>query len=521
MELQAPIVAVTVHPERARVTRRGRCAVPAGTTELVVAGLPESLLDESVRVAGRSVSPVRVVGVDLVRRDLAGAPDDRVAAAEAAVRDAERAVAAVDGIDAGDLAREEMLQRLARRGGDRLAVALADGTADIGRVAEVGTAVAAQLVEVAERRRATAESRTDALHALHAAQAELNRLHSSGRQRREAAVTVEADAGGDVELELTYVVEGARWSSAYDARLGEGDAEEVALTWFGMVVQTTGEDWPECELTLSTARPAVSATVPELDPWWIDVLRPPVPMMAAAAMPAPGAPRGRSFEADDMMAFAESVQAVEAQVVEGTVAASWRLPRPTAVPGDGTPHRTTVAGFALPARLDHVTAPALSPVAHLRASVTNTGGQVLLAGPLSTFLADAFVGTSMIEQTAPGAEIELALGVDDRVVVERELAERTAHRSRFTSTRGATERWTITVTNRRATAARVTVRDRLPVSRHADVKVVDVSLKPEPAERDELGRVEWMAQIEPGATWEASVRFGVEHPKDLPVAGWH
>jgi uncharacterized protein (TIGR02231 family) len=163
----------------------------------------------------------------------------------------------------------------------------------------------------------------------------------------------------------------------------------------------------------------------------------------------------------------------------------------------------------------------VSPDAHLRATVTNTGGQALLAGPVTTFLGDAFVGTTAIEQTAPGAEIELALGVDARVGVDRELAGRTAHKARFGSTRGAVERWTITVTNGRTTPARVTVRDRLPVSRNADVKVVDVALTPEPADRDELGRVEWVARLEPGACWTAEVRFGVEHPKDTPVTGWN
>ena len=517
MDLQAPIVAVTVHPERARVTRRGTAVLPAGTTELVVAGLPTSLLDESVRVAGRAAGPVRVVGVDLAHRDLVDAPDERVRAAEDAVRAAERAVAAVDGTDAGDAAREQMLVRLASRSGDRLAAALADGSAGTGRVAEVGTAVAAQLVEVAAARRTNAERRTDAQHALYAAREELGRLQSSGRHRRDAVVGIEADAEGEVELELTYVVDGAGWSPAYDARLDE--AGSVALTCFGMVVQATGEDWPACELTLSTARPAVSTSVPELDPWWVDIARPPMPMAFAAAA-APMAAVDMERGGPEAMRTRKAVAHVEAVAVESTVSASWRLARPTAVPSDGTPHRTTVTSYELPARLDHVTAPALGPDAHLRATVTNAG-QTLLAGPVSTFLEEAFVGTSVIEQTAPGQEFELACGVDDRVTVERELVERTAHKARFGTSRGGVEHWTITVTNGRATPARVTVRDRLPVSRSADVKVVDVALTPDPAERDELGRVEWVAQLAPGATWTADVRFGVEHPKDTPIAGWH
>ena len=514
MDLVAPIVAVTVHPDRARVTRRGTATLAAGPTELVVAGLPELLFDESVRVAGRSDQAVRVIGVDVVWRDLVAAPDDRVRAAEQAVRDAERALAAVDGADAGAAAREQLLQRLALRSGDRLARALAEGTADPARVAEVSGAVAAQLVEVAADRRGHAERRVDAERARAAAQAELDRLRASGRTRRDAVITVETDVPSELTLDLTYLVHGAGWTCAYDARVdvtGDGTGP-LALTWYGMITQATGEDWPACELTLSTARPGTAGTVPELEPWWVDVRppTPPMPLAAAAPTAARFAAAGKEMAVQDVVAMPQ----------EGTLAVAWRLPRPTAVPADGTPHRTTVATATLDARLDHVVAPAVDPAAHLRATVVNTGGHALLAGPLSAFLDGDFVGTTHIDATAPGAELELHLGVDDRVAVERELMERTPHRALLGGKISAVERWRIEVHNGRPAPVRIVVRERVPVSRHPDVQVVDVDVKPEPGERDELGRLEWTASVEPGGTWEANVRFGVRHAKDVPVVGW-
>ncbi len=513
LDISAPVVAVTVHPDRARITRRGTAVLGAGPSELVVTGLPETLLDESVRVAGRSAGPVRVVGVDVARRDLATAPDERVRSAEQAVRDAERALAEIEGADAGDAAREQLLQRLAVRSGDRLALALADGSASTARIGEVASAVAAELVGVAASRRGHAERRVDAERVRAAAQAELDRLRASGRRRRDVVVAVEADAPDELELELTYVVLGAGWTCAYDARVD--GAGPLHLTWYGMVTQATGEDWPACELTLSTARPGVAGAVPELSPWWVDVRPPaPPPMPLAAAAPLAGAGMER------FAAKTEAVRDVVAEAQEGTLAVAWRLPRPTAVPADGTPHRTTVTTASLEARLDHVIAPALDPSAHLRATVVNTSGHALLAGPLSTFLDGAFVGTTHIDATAPGAELELALGVDDRVAVERELMERTPHKALLGGKISAVERWRIEVRNGRPAAARIVVRERVPVSRHPDVQVVDVEVKPEPDERDELGRIEWTASVEPGATWEANLRFGVRHARDVPVVGW-
>ncbi|MDN5860500.1 MAG: DUF4139 domain-containing protein [Pseudonocardia sp.] len=507
----APIVAVTVHPGRARITRRGRLGVPAGASEILVADLPGTLVEESVRVAPRG-SGLRVVGVDVRQRDLAIVPDERVRAAETALRDAERGLAAVDAADSGAAARQELLRRLADRSGAKLAAALAAGTAQLGRISEIGESVAAEVAEVATVRHGHAEQRRAAEHAVAAARAELDRLRHSGRSRRELVVGVEADAATELEIDASYQVERAGWSTAYDARLT--DRGTVALTWYGMVWQASGEDWPACELTLSTARPTVAASVPELDPWWVAPEPPPAPVMLRAAAP---------------MAAGRSTETAAAQVLEATpvpdaavhsVAAAWRLPRPTAVPGDGDPHRTTVTTAELPARLDHVVAPAISTDVHLRATVTNASGHVLLAGPAACYLDDAFVGTTAVDQSAPDGELELALGVDDRVVVERELVARTVHKARFGANRASVQEWTTTVTNRRANPVRLIVRDRIPVTRSADIKIVDVAVQPVPAERDELGRMEWAATVAPGAEWTSTLRFGVEAPRDLRLIGW-
>src|SRR5688500_13752832 len=127
MLIDAPIVAVTVHPRRARLTRRGRAEAPGGAGELALGPLPDGRAAGSVRVAGRGAAPVRVVGVDAVRRAVVGGAGERVRAAEGALRTADREIAALCGTGSGDAAREEMLRRLARTSGHRLAAGLADG----------------------------------------------------------------------------------------------------------------------------------------------------------------------------------------------------------------------------------------------------------------------------------------------------------------------------------------------------------------------------------------------------------
>jgi uncharacterized protein (TIGR02231 family) len=107
-------------------------------------------------------------------------------------------------------------------------------------------------------------------------------------ERRAILVSVEVEREVEFELEVVYAVRNASWQPLYDVRLLE---DEVTVTYLATISQKSGEDWPEVELSLSTARPAVSATLPELRPWYIAPPPPPQPMMPVAAVPGSrGAP---------------------------------------------------------------------------------------------------------------------------------------------------------------------------------------------------------------------------------------
>ena len=76
--IHAPIVAVTVYTDNARVTRRGIAHLEAGEHTLVVDGLPVSIDDQSVRASGRGAR-VRLVGVDVATRYVTEAPEANLA----------------------------------------------------------------------------------------------------------------------------------------------------------------------------------------------------------------------------------------------------------------------------------------------------------------------------------------------------------------------------------------------------------------------------------------------------------
>ncbi|MCZ7440061.1 DUF4139 domain-containing protein [Micromonospora sp. WMMC241] len=521
-EIEAPVVGVTVYPDRARITRRGGVRLAAGDHRVRVAPLPAGLRRDSIRVGGRGAATV--LGVDVTTRRGARSTDAQVVGLEQRRRELADELAETEDADGIEEQRGEFLARLAERAGGTYARSLATGDAAPADVAAFADSVAAQLADSRGRRRGLARRRTELAEELAAVERDLDAAHGKREPDHLAAeVTVAVDADdAEVELELTYLVDGARWQPSYDLRLID---DTVTVTWFGQVSQCTGEDWPECELRLSTARPAATTGVPELSPWYLDRFRPATPRAATADMPlgmpvppAPGAaPAGGGGLA---RSAAPRVRESVAEVEQGVGAATYRPARAVAVPADGSAHRATIAVLELPARLDHVTAPVRAAEAHLRATVRNTAEHTLLAGPAAVFHGTDFVTSTRLPVWAPGEEIELALGVDDRLRVERKLHRRTETKAALGSTRRREVEYRITVANHTPRPAAVEVRDQVPVSRDEAVVVRETALTPPPAERTELGEVTWRLSLAPGESGEITLGFRVELARGVEVAGW-
>jgi uncharacterized protein (TIGR02231 family) len=216
------------------------------------------------------------------------------------------------------------------------------------------------------------------------------------------------------------------------------------------------------------------------------------------------------------MEVTQSVAAVE----QGVAAATYQPARPVAVPADGADHRATVAVLELPATLDYITAPVIGPEAHLRAVVVNESVHTLLPGRAAIFHGADFVGATDLAVWAPGEEVELALGVDDRIRVERELTRRTATKAALSATRRRDVEHRITVANHTPATARVTVLDQAPVSRDEGITVRETLADPAPAERTDLGVLTWRLELEPGQRREIALAVRVEMARGVELTGW-
>ena len=534
--LETTITAVTVYPDRARVTRRGKISAEPAQYRLEIPELPLALSPESVRVSGRGTARARLGGVDVRRAFYTETPSTTAAELERRIKEIGDQETALTDEKSVLKASLDFLNGLAQQG-ESYGKGLAYGKFSVKESTELLEFLNERTTAAQDRRRAIAVAKRELAREKEKLQRELKQIHSARpRERYAAIIELEAFTTGDLDIELTYVVGKASWKPLYDMRLTEGDESEksgVEISYLAQVTQRSGEDWSGVNLTLSTARPALSATLPELSPWYVQVYYPPPPVLAAAA-PGAGlalrkgarfAKEGAVAPAADIDFLAEpakppmEVKVAQAEVGQEGAAVTFTVAQPTDVPSDGSPHKTAVATLSLTPKLDYLTAPKLVPAAYRRATVTNDTEFILLPGPANIFYGDEFVGTTQLKHVAPNEEFEVFLGADDRIKVERKLVTRQVDKRLLGDRRRLRYAYQIEVKNLRQRAEKVFVQDQLPVSGHEEIKVREEEIVPRPDKKTDLGILEWELTLEPGQETKLTFEFTVDHPRNLTVTG--
>ncbi len=535
-DLVAAITEATVYSDRALVARRGTITLEAGEHELRINDLP-SFLSDSLRASGRGPQGLRILSVDTTTAFYPRSPETELVRLQQELEKLQENQQLLQAQQDALNDRKQWLRSLGEQSKD-FARGIAQGQMKPQDCADFFSFMAHQSSQDAEAALRLNTQIDQAHKEVEAKQRELDQKQGHhGFDRRAALISVELTQGGEVEIELSYIVLNALWYPQYDVRVQlEPDQNHgnVALTYIGMVQQFTGEDWSNIALSLSTAHPSLAATLPELQPWYINSYNPPIirphamrAMVASSAAPAgppPAASNGMAQADSDTMStpapMFEAEQATTTTEQAGT-ALVFRVGRSVDIPSDNSPHKTTIAYDQLPCEFDYVTAPALEANAHLRATVNNTTERTLLQGDTNIFMNSDYVGTTTLKTTAPQEQFKIFLGIDDTIKVKREPIERAVDKGNILQgdIRRSTYGYQIKVHNYASNARKIVVRDHLPVSQHERIRVRILSIQPQPTEHTGLDLVTWEFSLAADGEKVIEYRFSVENPQNMRVTG--
>ncbi len=524
---------VTVYPDRAQVRRVARVELEAGLYRVRFPRLARTLMADSVRVGGEGTANVVLHGFDLRTDYLGTSPTKEVADLEAQLvklNDRDRALNDQRNVHQRQL---DTLVETAEKAATGLSAQLAAGKASLKVWTELLGYLKAQRAAESSAIRGIDQLKRTLATEITGVRTKLNKLRGFRREEvYQIDVTVEAQRAGTLDLTLEYVQPGASWAPAYDARL-DPKGERLDWRYYGVVRQSTGEDWKNVALRLSTARPASGSHPPTVVPWFLSLWQPAPPPAPSARGMAAARPSQNVFnqrrnrmardeaEADMPAPEPEEAREAVAAVADQGTSVTLEVPRRLDIPSDGEPHQTPIGATTLKPKIAYRVVPRVTPEAFLEVEAVHPGPWPLLAGPVKAFVGKDYVGTTPLrEDIVPNQRFNMPMGVDRSMQVKRTRLAKQVGETGLIGKRGFAEyRYEVTVANFKSQPAAVTVIEPTPQVTDDAITVALTRATHAPAQDAPPGQVRWKLDVKPGEKKVLQWGYRVEWPPGQQPTG--
>jgi len=529
------IDAVTIYPDAAVVTRLAEVDTPAGDSVLTFRNLPLGLDPASLRVEGAAAAAVTIGAVETrVAPAEAQTADDALTAEIAELRQ-QRATTQTT-IDALQ-GKRAMIVRFSQSGPEKLSpdskpLDVADWPAAWDAVETALAKVSADLAPALDKAR-------DLDERIAALEAQKKKPRPQAAQRV-VTVAVDAAAAARVSLSLSYRVAGVGWTPLYDAALKTDGAAgpSLTLTRRAAIAQSTGEDWSDVALTVSTARVARAVDAVDLPEQRIDFWQPEVEESAVeraeTKKAGAAAPAGKPALADAAPAAlptnaAEAppppapiaAQDAAAQLQASAYTAAFKAPGRVTLASDGTQKSFVLGRVVVQPTLSVKTAPSVDPIAYLEAHFVDAEDAPILPGQVALIRDGAFVGEGRVGFVAPGDGVDLGFGGDDKVRVDRAPTNRKENEPTwYNQTKIETREFLTSVKNLHAFPVKVQLIDRMPVSENTAIVVELAPATTPPTDKqvgDKRGVMSWTLDLKPGEAKDVRFAYRMKWPADREV----
>jgi uncharacterized protein (TIGR02231 family) len=344
----------------------------------------------------------------------------------------------------------------------------------------------------------------------------------------EIVVKVSARAAKLCDLKVSYLAFQCGWTPAYDVR-AEDVKGPIQLVYKGNVWQRTGENWEDVMLTLSTGNPTLSGTQPTVQPWILQFYVQAAKKSKGYAnaydgAPAPAAQSNTAFD----MGSGEEVSGAEAfdpmpgstaeltEIVSAGVNNEFAIKLPYSVISGEEAVSAEIQKISLNAIYRHVAVPKLDRDAFLTARVTDWRSYSLLPGTASIYYQGTYVGSSYMDTRITKDTLDMSLGRDRGINIQRKLVSEFRSSKVIGSTRQQSSGFEIQIRNTQKYSVTMDVYDHIPVSLDKSVEVtLDDAGGAKVGENN--GKLTWTVVLGPGEQKSLRFKYTVKYPKDKVI----
>jgi len=359
--------------------------------------------------------------------------------------------------------------------------------------------------------------------------AQLNEIHRKS-SAPQGEITVAATSPGytEADFSFSYYVNNAGWTPAYNMR-AENDHSDILLDYDAEVTQTSGEDWNDVKLVLSTGNPSISGVKPRLVVNRLDYANPAAMYNKSMTNTfysnnATGlSMNNTAFEVDrvngnapasgpDSMGYASNFTTLNQNIL----ATVFDIDLKYNILSDGVSKHVRIQQDTLHAKFSYAAVPKLSTDAFLEADITGWEAYNLLPGNVNIFLENSFVGKSYIDPSITKDTLTVSFGRDKRINIKRIRVKQFTRNQFLGNSKIQSFGYQISVRNTKSAPIDIKIEDQIPVSTQKDI-VVELIQSNGAEINTATGTLTWRMNLPPDVDKSVTFEYTVKYPKGKEI----
>ncbi len=343
------------------------------------------------------------------------------------------------------------------------------------------------------------------------------RLKNNGSNGRITLQLVVADAG-KYSIEISYISYNARWTPFYDLRVDDLKLP-IKLIYKAQISQTTGIDWKQVKLSLSTANPGQTGEAPILKSWFLSYISPygysRSPEYASNTIPTL-----KSMSMDESFGSTGDSKSKARKPLENYVTVSdyslnvsFDIDVPYDIPTNGKQQTAVLKTYQMPAVFKHYAVPKLDREAYILAEITDWEKLNLLPGSANVIFEGTYTGKTFIDPNSSQDTLNLTIGKDKRVVVKRDKLVDFSSTKFLGSNKLQKFTYEITLKNNKKETINLQLKDQFPLSTNKDIEV-DLIESNGAVLNNDIGVYNWQLAIPANESKKIRFTYSIKYPKD-------
>jgi uncharacterized protein (TIGR02231 family) len=334
----------------------------------------------------------------------------------------------------------------------------------------------------------------------------------------EVIVSLEAKSAVSVEFMLQYLVTHVSWNPIYDLRAKEV-GEPMEISYRAHVSQTTGIDWKDINLTLSTADPTQSTETPEFYAEHLKIYQP-VAMYKSNEKALYRREKQQNVaeawggESDDYATMDEASASIAdyTTVKESALSAEFEISLPYTILSDGRKQLVEVSKMEVETDYQYTVFSGNNKDGFLMANLSDWQQYQLVSGDVNIYLENKFVGKTYLDTQNSGDTLAVSLGKDSRIVAERITLKDKNKRKFIGSNVRESKAFEIIVKNNLSRKVNVKIIDQIPLSMDSRIEVETENLSGGALDAT-TGKVIWNTEIPASGSKKFKLEYTIKYPK--------